>query len=89
MVNGEEYRQAISALGMSQAKASTFFGFTTRQSRRIAKTTAALTEPAEKLLRVMLHFGITPAMVVALMGTPVLPAKKPVSKKIAAVAPAK
>lgn len=79
VIKGQQYKNAILAIGMSQAKASAFFGFSTRQSRRIANGTNDLSEAATKLMVVMLHCGLTPKAVdeiVRVMKIPTAKAKE-------------
>lgn len=78
-MKGRDYKKALKVLGLSQAKAATFLGFSTRQSRRIAsKDGAAMLGLAdEKLLRTMLQFSLTVEMVNNLMPKRGKPAAKP------------
>jgi hypothetical protein len=63
-MKGQPYKRTLKQLGFSsQSKAADFFGFTTRQSRRIAAGTAELRLAERKLIAVMLHYGITKEMV--------------------------
>lgn len=77
-----EYKKAIATVGLSQNKAAAFLGFSTRQSRRIAKGEADLSEGETLLLKVMIHLALTPEAVHKIAGVEP-PAKK---KKAAAAA---
>jgi hypothetical protein len=63
------YRTAITKLNLSQKRAAEFLGFSHRQSRRVAGSHAKLDTGAEKLLRVMMHLGLTVAAVDKICGT--------------------
>lgn len=86
-MKGRDYKKGIKALKLSQAKAAVFFGFSTRQSRRIASPNASaeLRLADEKLLRVMLQYGLTVEMVDDLLKKP--KRAKAAPKKDAAAAP--
>ena len=58
-MTGADFKRTIKKLGLSQAAAARFFGFDPRQSRRIIKGDADVSMPIEKLLKVMLTFGLT------------------------------
>jgi hypothetical protein len=56
----KQYRAAIEALGLSQVKAGLFLGVGPRTSRRWALDESAIPESVAKLLRVMIHYKLTP-----------------------------
>jgi DNA-binding transcriptional regulator YiaG len=55
-----EYRKAIDAVGLSQVKASEFFEVSRKTSPRWARGEAPIPGAVKKLLRVMLHYEISP-----------------------------
>jgi DNA-binding transcriptional regulator YiaG len=60
MMKKSEYRRAILALGLSQIKASAFLEVSRKTSPRWARGTSPIPGAVAKLLRVMVHHGITP-----------------------------
>jgi DNA-binding transcriptional regulator YiaG len=54
------YRTAIDAIGLSQVKASTFFGVTRKTSPRWARGESPIPGAVAKLLRVMIAHKISP-----------------------------
>jgi hypothetical protein len=60
-VTKKQYRKAIEAVGLSQVKASVFFGVDRKTSPRWARGESPIPESVAKLLRVMIHYKITPA----------------------------
>ena len=75
-MTSKEYREAIAKLGLSQRTAGDFFGFSTRQSRRLAAGDAEVSIPLQMLLRVMQTCGLTPKAVDGMTAGPVTP-KRP------------
>jgi hypothetical protein len=55
-----EYQKAIDALGLSQVGASRFFGVSPNTSPRWARGETPVHPAVAKLLRVMLHYKLTP-----------------------------
>jgi hypothetical protein len=55
-----EYRKAIEAVGLSQVKASEFFGVDRKTSPRWARGETPVPEAVAKLLRVMIHYKLSP-----------------------------
>jgi DNA-binding transcriptional regulator YiaG len=55
-----QYRRAIDVLGLSQVKASTFFGVSRKTSPRWARGEAPIPGAVAKLLRVMIHHDLSP-----------------------------
>jgi hypothetical protein len=55
-----EYRKAIAAVGLSQVKASKFFGVDRGTSPRWARGDTPVPDAVAKLLRVMIHHHISP-----------------------------
>lgn len=54
------YRAAIETIGLSQVKASTFFGVDRKTSPRWARGESPIPGAVVKLLRVMIHHELTP-----------------------------
>ncbi len=54
------YRRAIELLGLSQVKASAFFGVSRKQSPRWARGEATIPGAVVKLLRLMIHYKVSP-----------------------------
>jgi hypothetical protein len=56
-----QYRTALAALGLSQARAADFLGVSLKQSQRWANRHAPVPEAVAKLLRLMvqLHLSVT------------------------------
>lgn len=75
-MQGKVYKRSLKMLNISQAKMSVFLGISSRQSRRVASETAELTLAAEKLIRVMLELGLSPAMVDTMMNKKIAVPKK-------------
>jgi hypothetical protein len=55
-----QYRKAIAAVGLSQVKASKFFGVDRKTSPRWARGETPVPEAVAKLLRIMIHHKISP-----------------------------
>jgi hypothetical protein len=55
-----QYRKAIEAVGLSQVRASEFFDVARKTSPRWARGEARVPGAVAKLLRVMIHYNITP-----------------------------
>jgi DNA-binding transcriptional regulator YiaG len=55
-----EYRKAIEAVGLSQVKASEFFGVSRKTSPRWARGESPVPAAVAKLLRVMIHHKLSP-----------------------------
>jgi len=78
------YVDALARLGLSQAKASIFFGFSTRKSRRIVGCHTDLPQAEEMLLKVMLHTGLTVDAVKKICNPDGEPAPKKAPRRAAA-----
>jgi hypothetical protein len=55
-----QYRKAIAAVGLSQVKASKFFGVDRKTSPRWARGESPVPDAVAKLLRVMIHYELSP-----------------------------
>lgn len=59
-MTGNQYKKALKAVGLSISKAGPFFGFTKRQSFRIAAGETPVPEATRKLLVLMQRLGFKP-----------------------------
>lgn len=63
MMTGPEYQAAIDTMGLSQVAAGKFFEASPRSSRRWASGQLPVPPLIEKMIRLMLAKGLTPAQV--------------------------
>lgn len=59
-MTAQQYRTAIAALGLSQARAAEFFGISPRSSQGYALGEYPVPEAIAKLLRLMVRLGLKP-----------------------------
>lgn len=81
-VKGKDFKKLLSKLKLSQARGGKFLGYSARQARRIAGGHNDLSVAAEKLMKVMIHLGLSPEVVETISsGGKPKPMTKPSAKK--------
>jgi hypothetical protein len=69
MMTAAQYREAIAALGLSQAAAAEFLGVADRSSRRWALGEREVPPPVERFLRFLIAKRIKPQTVLRALAT--------------------
>lgn len=83
-LKGQEFKDALAALGMTPSQAATFLGCSLRNCRRVINGSAELDRGETILLRLMIHLGFKVKAVYDMLGMD--PPPKPAKKKAASAA---